>query len=112
TAQAEDSGEEWIATVLLGNWLHDSGSGGYGYEDFTGASPGPMLMPQVPVDVTIIPGFQGFPYKEFFRIFIDFNMDGDFNDDGELAFDPGWASDDAVSGLIMPPDFSNPGLTR
>lgn len=112
TAEAEDSGEEWIATVLLDNWLHDSGSGGYGYQDYTGNPFVPVLMPQVPVDVTIIPGFQSFPYKEFFRIFIDFNMDGDFNDDGELAFDPGWASDDAVTGLITPPDFSNPGLTR
>lgn len=112
-AKAEDANEEWIASVLIGGWFHDSGSGGGGYQSFT-TSPfaAPQFSPQVPVDVTIVPEFQNFPYKEFFRIFIDFNMDGDFDDDGELAFDPGWASDDQVSGLIIPPNFSNTGLTR
>jgi hypothetical protein len=52
------------------------------------------------------------PYKEWFRIFIDFNMDGDFDDAGELAFDPAWASDAPVSGQITPPNFSSYGLTR
>jgi hypothetical protein len=105
--------EEWIASVAIGTWLHDSGDSNQGYENFTGdLSSAPQFFPQTPVGVTIAPGFAGLPYKEFFRIFIDFNMDGDFDDAGELAFDPAWASDAPVSGQITPPDFSAPGLTR
>lgn len=112
-AKAEDASDEWIASVEIGNWLHVSGDGGGGYQNFTGSLfDMPQFLPQVPVDVTIAPGFQNLPYKEFFRIYIDFNMDGDFDDGGELAFDPGWASDDAVSGQVVPPDFLNPGITR
>ena len=111
SAESEFATEEWIASIEIDNWIHVSGNGGDGYQNFT-AIPAPVLLPQNPVDVTIDPGFQSLSYKEYFRIYIDFNMDGDFDDDGELAFAPGWAADNTVSGQIIPPLFTNEGLTR
>lgn len=112
TAKAEYADEEWIASVAIGNWEHNSG-GNSGYQDFTGNQASVLqIFSQTPLDVTVTPGFSGLPYKEHFRIFIDFNMDGDFNDDGELAFDPGWASDSPMYGQLAVPDFQSLGLTR
>lgn len=113
SAKAKYADQEWIASVTIGNWVHSSSNTNQGYENFTGnLSFLLQLFPQTPVDVTITPDFTGLPYQEWFRIFIDFNMDGDFDDAGELAFDPLWASDAAVTGQILPPDFSAFGLTR
>lgn len=112
SAKSEDANEEWIALVIVGDWSHASGDGGGGYQNFTGANEAPVFYPLNTVDITLTPDFQSFPYKEFFRVYIDFNMDGDFDDDGELAFDPGWASDGPISGQINTPFFANEGLTR
>ncbi|MEZ4965257.1 MAG: S8 family serine peptidase [Saprospiraceae bacterium] len=104
--------EEWIASVTIGNWVASSPGGG-GYQDFTGdAADNLHLYPQTNEDVEIVPGFSALPYKEYFRIFIDFNMDGDFNDFGELAFNPGWATDGPVNGTLFVPDFQSEGLSR
>lgn len=112
TAKAQYAAEEWIASVAIGNWEHSSG-GNSGYQDFTGNQPSVLqIFSQTPLDVTITPGFSGLPYKEHFRIFIDFNMDGDFDDSGELTFDPGWASDSPMYGQLAVPNFQSVGLTR
>lgn len=111
-AKATHADEEWLASVQIGSWMHVS-TGGSGYENFTGDQALPLqLFPQTPVNVTVAPGFSGLPYKEHFRIFVDFNLDGDFDDYGELAFDPGWASDGPISGQLAVPDFQASGLTR
>jgi hypothetical protein len=62
----------------------------------------------------LTPGFSGLPYKEYFRVYIDYNGDGYFSDPAELAFDPGFASEAQVSGtLIVPPATAGaPTLTR
>lgn len=112
TALSEDANEEWIALVIVGDWSHGSGDGGGGYQNFTGADETPVFYPLQAVDISLTPDFQSFPYKEFFRIYVDFNMDGDFDDDGELAFNPAWASDGPISGQINTPFFTNEGLTR
>ena len=112
-AKAEHSDGEWISSVAVGNWVYESGSGGTGYQDFTGNQPNVLqLTPQSIENVTIIPGFGGLPYKEYFRIYVDFNMDGDFNDPGELAYGPAWATDGPSSGTLATPGFSASGLTR
>lgn len=112
-AAAGQSTYEWIENVSVDNWSHYSGTAGAGYQNFTGMSDTFLQMaPQTTVPVHITPGFAGLPFKEFFRIYIDYNMDGDFSDTGELAFDPGYAHDGSISGFITTPDFNAQGLTR
>ncbi|MEM6317334.1 MAG: reprolysin-like metallopeptidase [Bacteroidota bacterium] len=74
---------EWIQTVEIAGQTFNSGDDG-GYGDFT----------DTPVDVTagntldlaFTPGFGFFEYQENWQIWIDFNGDGDFEDEGEAAF--------------------------
>jgi hypothetical protein len=105
--------EEWINAVQIGSWFHSSGSGGGGYQNLTGMQDSnPEIGPQSTVAVTLTPGFWGTAYKEYFRIYIDFTLDGDFDDPGELVFDPGFAQEGVVSGSLVSPAFSQTGTTR
>jgi len=111
--KAVNATEEWIAAVHIGSWSFESGSGGPGYQGYNGTlNDVPQLLSGSLIPVVISPGFFGAMSKEYYRIFIDYNQDGDFLDDGELAFDPGFAFEGAAEGVVEVPDFALPGLTR
>lgn len=113
SAAAQEAMEEWISSVQLGSWVHQTGTGGGGYQDLTTAAvPVMSIYPQSQLNATIVPGYWGASYKEFYRIFIDFNLDGDFFDAGELVFDPGFAHEGIASGFVTTPAFTNSGRTR
>ncbi|MCC6278957.1 MAG: S8 family serine peptidase [Saprospiraceae bacterium] len=112
-ATGGQSNYEWIESVSVGDWAHNSGIAGSGYQNLTGISDNILqIAPLSMHPVTITPDYVGLPFKEFFRVFIDYNMDGDFNDMDELAFDPGFAHDAPISGQITAPAFTTQGLTR
>lgn len=108
-AEANDSDDEWIESVAIGTFANASGNDG-GFGGFTDS--GPVLHIGVPVDVQLIPGFGGFAFNEYWRIWIDLNQDGDFDDLGERVFDPGTASNDTVNGQFLIPASANTGSTR
>jgi len=112
-AAAGSAKDEWIAGVEIGSWSHSPGNGA-GYKNFTSAATGPLpeIVPGVALPITLSPGFSGLPYKEHFRVYIDYNTDGDFNDPDELAFDPGFSSDMPTPGQITPPAGMAWGTTR
>ena len=113
SANAGQSTGEWIESVVIGNWLQNSGPGGGGYQNFTGDQYTPLqLHPEDTLAVVVTPDFPGATNKEYFRIYVDFNADGDFDDPGELAFDPGYASNEAIFGSFKTPFFTYAGLTR
>lgn len=104
---------EWIASVQIGNWINESGLGGNGYQNFAAnQSVLPPLVSEQVVPVRVTPGFLGGIGKEYFRIYVDFNQDGDFDDDHELAFDPGFALEGPAEGYIQVPPVAMPGITR
>ena len=103
------SGDEWIESVSIGGFANESGNNG-GFGDFTAS--GPLLLAGVPVDVQLAPGFAGFPFNEYWRIWIDLNQDGDFDDPGERVFDSGAASNDTVQGQFVVPVSATGGATR
>jgi subtilisin family serine protease len=112
-AGAEEATEEWISEVKIGDWSHPSGWGGGGYQNLTSVqTSNPVLTAQSSVPVVVTPGFWNASYKQFFRVFIDYNFDGDFDDANELAFDPGFAHDGPMSGVIATPAFNFTGATR
>lgn len=114
-AKGKAATDEWISHLEIGAWSHASG-GGSGYENNTSASLSGILelWPQTVLPVTLTPGFSGLPYKEYFRIYVDYNGDGYFSEPDELAFDPGFASEAQVSGQITVPAAMGdmPVLTR
>ncbi len=113
TANAGQASGEWIAAVSINDWSQASGNGGGGYQNFTVQQAATIeLHPLTTPTVAVTPGFFGLPNKEYFRIYVDFNADGDFTDINELAFDPGYAHDGTITGSLKVPSFTNAGYTR
>lgn len=107
------STQEWIASVQLGAWSHHSGVAGNGYQSFTQSTiANPVLISNSVVPIAITPGFLGTATKQYYRVFIDYNQDGDFFDDAELAFDPGFAFEGVANGFIQVPALGQGGLAR
>ncbi len=107
TTQGNNSSYEWIASVAIGSYTNSSGAANY--TDFT--SENISLEAGSSVSVSLTPGFSGSTYNEYWKIWIDYNSDGDFDDSGELAFDAGSMSKSTVSGN-MSISSSASGSTR
>ncbi len=96
TSQGNNSSYEWIAGVKIGSFTKTSGAAGY--SDFTGNTV--SVAPGSSYAITLTPGFASSTYNEYWKIWIDYNKDGDFADAGELVFDAGGLSKTAVNGNI------------
>ncbi len=83
TSSGSNSSLEWIETFAIGSNTNNSGSNG-GYGDFTGNSI--SVESGNSYSITMTPGFSNRARKEYWRIWIDYNMDGDFTDAGEQVF--------------------------
>jgi len=111
-AGAADASDGWIAHAAIDGWQHSSAYGP-GYESFAGIMADmPVLSPDNMYAVTITPGFVGNPAPHYFRIYIDFNADGDFEDADELAFDPGFGIDGQALGWIETPPVLASSVVR
>ncbi len=105
-SKGRDAAYEWISRVQFGPYEKESGSSSYSnfkmdtVRLFTGLNP-----------VTLTPDFNVDKYNEYWRIWIDYNVDGDFEDDGELVFDSGELSDTVVEGGISIPNDWVGGIT-
>ncbi|MEZ4829304.1 MAG: M4 family metallopeptidase [Bacteroidia bacterium] len=98
---------EWIASVTIGSFTNSSGAAGY--SNFTNQTV--ALTPGASVNISLTPGFSSTTYNEYWKIWIDYNADGDFDDVGELAFDAGSLTSTTKTGTINVP--ANPtGPTR
>ncbi|ELR68995.1 hypothetical protein C900_05553 [Fulvivirga imtechensis AK7] len=97
---------EHIANVQVGSFSNPSGASNY--TDFTHLT---VSLTRGNNPVTLTPGFSGSPYNERFRVWIDYNQNGDFTDDGELVFASSLSSS-AVSGNINVPASALEGNTR
>ncbi len=101
--------DEWIAGVKVGSLNKTSGANG-GYADFTSNSV--SLAKGSSNTVTLTPGFAGTSYNEYWKIWIDFNNDGDFSDSNELVYDAGSVSSAVRTGTIAIPSSVSTGSTR
>ncbi|WP_105614684.1 GEVED domain-containing protein [Vallitalea okinawensis] len=98
---------EWIETVNAGTLNNTSGSNS-GYGDYTSIVTDMSKGNSYNVELT--PGFAGRSYNEYWKIWIDFNQDGDFSDAGEEVFSASGRS--AVSGSLSIPSTALTGQTR
>jgi PKD repeat protein len=73
---------EWIAGVQVGTM--NNASGAAGYTDFTSITCD--LEGGTTVNVVLTPGFSGGVWTEYWKIWIDYNDDHDFEDAGEEVF--------------------------
>jgi PKD repeat protein len=73
---------EWIERVQVADL--DNPSGASGYTDFTSLFA--TMQEGSTVNVSLTPGFSGTIYTEYWKIWIDYNGDHDFEDAGEEVF--------------------------
>ncbi|MCK9399648.1 MAG: PKD domain-containing protein [Bacteroidales bacterium] len=92
-SQGSNYSYEWIGQVAFNSFINSSGAAGY--TNFTN-----LTVPMTAggnVAVTLTPAFSGSTYVEYWRVWIDYNKDGDFLDANETAFAPA-SSTTTVSG--------------
>ncbi len=97
----EDSSEEFIDQVVIGDYTFDTGNnGGYQlFEDFG------IILGQGETYATILtPGFDGQTFDEFFKIWIDLDQDGTFSNDEELLSSEQGSSAPVEGDLTIPED--------
>jgi hypothetical protein len=98
--------DEWIAGVQLNDFTNMSGAAGY--SDFTYMTV--SLNPAETVNVVLTPGYSYFNYYEFWKIWIDYNGDMDFEDEGEEVFSG--SNNDVVTGSFTVPIDAQHVTTR
>ena len=106
-AYGENSDAEWIDQVNLGTLVNTSGNNG-GYGDFSMITT--ELIQGDVVTANLIPGYSNTSYLEYWRIYIDYNIDGDFFDPEELVAEGTAAGIMALNFVV--PEITNPGTTR
>jgi len=92
---------EWVAGVHVADLNHTSSAAGY--SDFTSYTAN--LTAGSSASVSLTPGFASSSYTEYWRIWIDYNVDGDFADSGEQVFSGSGSS--VVSGSFTVPSGLN-----
>ncbi|MGD2093234.1 MAG: C1 family peptidase [Candidatus Aminicenantes bacterium] len=97
---------EYIAGVDVSDLSNVSGA--TGYSDFTYMTAN--LVEGESAAVSLTPGFSGSSYTEYWRIWIDYNVDGDFEDSGEQVFSGSGSS--VVNGSFTVPSGTGGVSTR
>lgn len=110
TSKGNSVADEYIKTVTFAGVNNTTGANG-GYGDFTSLTAN--VTKGSVYSISLTPGYTGSAYPEYWRVWIDYNGDKDFDDAGELAFDAGATSTTTVTGTIsIPSNVSVTGNTR
>lgn len=107
-AGATSSEYEWIESVSIGDVTNQSGNDG-GYGDFTDqeiiATEGSTLL------FSLMPGADTHNYPEYWNIWIDYNQDGDFQDEDEVVLALEGHRGMYIDQFVIPPHAKS-GRTR
>jgi PKD repeat protein len=106
TSKGSSQSYEWISKVEDGSFSNSSTASGY--SDFTS-----KVIPMTKgtgYTVGLTPGFSGSSYTEYWRVWIDLNADGDFEDSGEKVLEKSGKS--KVSASVTIPSTAITGNTR
>lgn len=100
-ADGGDASAEYIESVTVGTFTNIS-SNNANYTDYTDLNT-LTLVAENSYPVSLTPGFSAGSYSEYFKIWIDYNGNGTFDEPMELAFDAGSGSQSTVTGNITIP---------
>lgn len=109
TSRGNSTAAEWIQRVQLGSINNNSGNNG-GYADFTNFST--TLVKGTSNTIIITPGWAGTKYREAYRVWIDYNQDGDFLDSGEQVVNVNRTTSTPISRSFTVPTTALNGPTR
>ncbi len=99
-----DNSIEWIEKVRIDNWLMQSGAEETGYA-LQNSEELLLLRAGESHNISVLAGSYFSEVEEIFRLWIDFNQDGDFQDQGELLWAP---PNPAQSGIWQDGSFELP----
>ena len=105
-AAGQEPWQRWISNVSFGDINHDSFK--EGYADFTDQST--VVVKGNAYAISLTPDFSWQTYDEHWRVWIDYNRDGDFDDPNEMVFEGHGES--TVSGTVIIPGTAANGATR
>ena len=103
TSSGSDVSKEWIQAFNLGDYNNNSGEDG-GYGDYT--SPSISFESGQTYNLVLTPGFSDKSRREFWRVWIDYNMDGDFTGTGEEVFSANGEKSTVSGSITIPPDMT------
>ncbi|CAM1362221.1 GEVED domain-containing protein [Tenacibaculum xiamenense] len=101
--------DEYIQGVKLGG-INNSSGGGNGYTDFTSISTD--LNKGKTYSISITPKWTGNTYAEGYGVYIDYNRDGDFEDENEIVWTKAPTKTSPVNGSFKVPNQVSVGETR
>ncbi|MDP5169399.1 MAG: GEVED domain-containing protein [Bacteroidia bacterium] len=104
-----DTEFEWINRVEIGNLVNGSGNN-QGYKLFAG--PAPQFFRDSTITLTLFPGYNAVQFDEWWRIWIDLDQNGEFNDSTEKLFDSQVGIKGNVNGSLTIPGLVPLGSTR
>jgi len=107
-SQGDNSNLEYINHISIGDLNNTSGNNG-GYGDYTNLALNTNL--DATINVSLTPEFPNIIYTEYWKIWIDYNKDGDFDDPNEEVFSPDPSETTVVGSFTIPPDIPT-GATR
>jgi hypothetical protein len=95
---------EYIQSVQIGQEHFDSGNDG-GYHDYS-ASQSFLIEPNHDYSLVLTPGFSQLAYPEYFKMWIDYNDDGVYDNATEVVFESTNGQPSAVNGDFTAPNFT------
>jgi chitodextrinase len=109
SSYGSSTAREYINKVQIGTISNVSGNNN-GYGDFTLMAT--SLAKGTSNTIIITPAWNGAAVNETYRVWIDFNQDGDFDDSGELVYSKSKTKTTTVSGSLVIPTTALTGSTR
>jgi chitodextrinase len=109
SSYGSSTAREYINKVQIGTISNVSGNNN-GYGDFTLIAT--SLAKGTSNTIIITPAWNGAAVNETYRVWIDFNQDGDFDDSGELVYSKSKTKTTTVSGSLVIPTTALTGSTR
>ena len=104
-----NSNFEWIQSFSLADLNNNSGNNG-GYQDFTALTAN--VIAGESYSIALNPGFSTNSYPEYWKVWVDFNRNGSFDDVGELIFESTNTTSQLVNGIVTIPADISPISTR
>ncbi|WP_231970226.1 GEVED domain-containing protein [Tenacibaculum jejuense] len=109
-SKATNVQELYLGTVTLGN-INNTSDGGNGYSSFVSQSTKVLKTHAVNFELTPV-WTGGINYETGYSIFVDYNQDNDFDDEGETVFIQSMVTDPFVKGSFIIPHHALEGDTR
>ncbi|MEM9544810.1 MAG: S8 family serine peptidase [Bacteroidota bacterium] len=104
--------DEYIESVEIEDvFVNQSGVSETGYGNFLGNFE-INLQAEEEYTLNLTPGFTDVPFDEYFSAYIDYNQNGEFEEEDEAIFISEQFTQSAVSGNFIVPTSAKPGITR